>query len=87
MSYANGKQREKMCDAEGGAGWWREEAVQVTGPQNSSLVCLFWSSAVFQSLLRVINAEDLHLTDMTTEGLTMCKMQLCCISQEYLSLL
>lgn len=31
-----------------------------------------WSSAVFQSIFRVINAEDLHFTDMTIEELNIC---------------
>lgn len=40
----------KKCNAEGGAWWWREEAVQVTGPRNSSLVFLSFGPLHFSNL-------------------------------------
>lgn len=61
-----------MCDTEGGeilngrescAGDW-------TSKQLFSM-SWFWSSAVFQSILRIENGEDLHLTHMTTEELNL----------------
>lgn len=46
-----------MRATEGGAGWWRGKAVQVTGPANSCVVCLSFGPLQFSNLFLGLKME------------------------------